>query len=315
MNWLEISIGIIFLICIITGLIRGAVRIIVSLVATIVTLVIVFFATPYVSQTIEKYTPLDDMIRQKVVSTMADAATSAVSGGDSYSDKGGLTEEAVKKVLKAAGVSEEKVYPHSMRHLFASIADIVSGKVSSDDLAKYGISANVLDGLKNSGNESVENAIENADIPESLQETLIKSADIPAAFKNLLLKNNNKATYQKLGVTTFAQYVGAYIAKQVINIIAFILTFIVVTIILRAVVFALDIVTELPGVGALNHLAGGLFGMGIALVIVWIIFMVITLMYTTDIGKEIYRMVEDNTLLKLIYDGNPIMKLATGVKY
>ena len=71
MNWLEISIGIIFLICIITGLIRGAVRIIVSLVATIVTLVIVFFATPYVSQTIEKYTPLDDMIRQKVVSTMA----------------------------------------------------------------------------------------------------------------------------------------------------------------------------------------------------------------------------------------------------
>ena len=251
MNWLEISIGIIFLICIITGLIRGAVRIIVSLVATIVTLVIVFFATPYVSQTIEKYTPLDDMIRQKVVSTMADAATSAVSGGDSYSDKGGLTE------------------------------DIVSGKVSSDDLAKYGISANVLDGLKNSGNESVENAIENADIPESLQETLIKSADIPAAFKNLLLKNNNKATYQKLGVTTFAQYVGAYIA----------------------------------GVGALNHLAGGLFGMGIALVIVWIIFMVITLMYTTDIGKEIYRMVEDNTLLKLIYDGNPIMKLATGVKY
>ena len=295
MNWLEISIGIIFLICIITGLIRGAVRIIVSLVATIVTLVIVFFATPYVSQTIEKYTPLDDMIRQKVVSTMADAATSAVSGGDSYSDKGGLTEEAVKKVLKAAGVSEEKLESYGI-----SIADIVSGKVSSDDLAKYGISANVLDGLKNSGNESVENAIENADIPESLQETLIKSA---------------KATYQKLGVTTFAQYVGAYIAKQVINIIAFILTFIVVTIILRAVVFALDIVTELPGVGALNHLAGGLFGMGIALVIVWIIFMVITLMYTTDIGKEIYRMVEDNTLLKLIYDGNPIMKLATGVKY
>lgn len=198
MNWLEISIGIIFLICIITGLIRGAVRIIVSLVATIVTLVIVFFATPYVSQTIEKYTPLDDMIRQKVVSTMADAATSAISGGDSYSDKGGLTEEAVKKVLKAAGVSEEKLESYGI-----SIADIVSGKVSSDDLAKYGISANVLDGLKNSGNESVENAIENADIPESLQETLIKSADIPAAFKNLLLKNNNKATYQKLGVTTF----------------------------------------------------------------------------------------------------------------
>ena len=309
MNWLEISIGIVFLICIITGLVRGAIRIMVSLIATIVTFVIVFFATPYVSQAVEKYTPLDDMIKQKVVSTMADAATSAITGGGTVSGQG-LNEAAVKKALKAAGVSEEMLNRYGI-----SISDIVNGKIDSSDLAKYGISANVLDGLKNSGNESVENAIENADIPESLQETLIKSADIPAAFKNLLLKNNNKATYQKLGVTTFAQYVGAYIAKQVINIIAFILTFIVVTIILRAVVFALDIVTELPGVGALNHLAGGLFGMGIALVIVWIIFMVITLMYTTDIGKEIYRMVEDNTLLKLIYDGNPIMKLATGVKY
>ena len=65
MNWLEISIGIVFLICIITGLVRGAIRIMVSLIATIVTFVIVFFATPYVSQAVEKYTPLDDMIKKK----------------------------------------------------------------------------------------------------------------------------------------------------------------------------------------------------------------------------------------------------------
>ena len=108
MNWLEISIGIIFLICIITGLIRGAVRIIVSLVATIVTLVIVFFATPYVSQTIEKYTPLDDMIRQKVVSTMADAATSAVSGGDSYSD-------IVSRRKRCGRYADERLRPDRVR--------------------------------------------------------------------------------------------------------------------------------------------------------------------------------------------------------
>ena len=88
MNWLEISIGIVFLICIITGLVRGAIRIMVSLIATIVTFAIVFFATPYVSQAVEKYTPLDDMIKQKVVSTMADAATSAITGGGTVSGQG-----------------------------------------------------------------------------------------------------------------------------------------------------------------------------------------------------------------------------------
>ena len=304
MNWLEISIGIVFLICIITGLVRGAIRIMVSLIATIVTFVIVFFATPYVSQTVEKYTPLDDMIKQKVVSTMADAATSAITGGGTVSGQG-LNEAAVKKALKAAGVSEEMLNRYGI-----SGSDIVNGKIDSSDLAKYGISANVLDGLTGGSGSSVENVIENADIPESLQETMIKSADIPEVFKNLLLKNNNKEMYDELGVTTFPQYIGAYVARLVINIIAFMLTFIVVTVIIRAVVFALDIVSELPVIGFFNHLAGGALGIGIALIIVWILFMIVTLMYTTAVGKEIYEMVQNNSILKLIYDCNPIMRLA-----
>ena len=310
MNWLEISIGIIFLICIITGLIRGAVRIVVSLVAAVVTMVIVFFATPYVSQAIEKYTPLDDMIQQKVISTMADVATSAITGGDTAGEENsGLTEDAVKKVLKAAGVSEE-----TLKNYGISVADIVNGKISSSDLAKYGISEKVLDGLKNNGSSAAESVIENADIPDELQETAIKSADIPDVFKMLLLKNNNKAMYQELGAETFGQYVGAYIARLVINIIAFVLTFIVVTVILRAIVFALDVVSELPVIGFFNHLGGGVLGIGIALIIVWILFMVVTLMYTTDIGKEIYKMIQDNSILKLIYDINPIMNLAVKIK-
>ena len=298
MNWLEISIGIVFLICIITGLVRGAIRIMVSLIATIVTFAIVFFATPYVSQAVEKYTPLDDMIKQKVVSTMADAGGGTVSGQ-------GLNEAAVKKALKAAGVSEEMLNRYGI-----SISDIVNGKIDSSDLAKYGISANVLDGLTGGSGSSVENVIENADIPESLQETMIKSADIPEVFKNLLLKNNNKEMYDELGVKTFPQYIGAYVARLVINIIAFILTFIVVTVIIRAVVFALDIVSELPVIGFFNHLAGGALGIGIALIIVWILFMIVTLMYTTAVGKEIYEMVQNNSILKLIYDCNPVMRMA-----
>lgn len=310
MNWLEISVGIIFLICIITGLVRGAIRIVVSLIATIITFVIVFFATPYVSQAIEKYTPLDDMISQKVISTMADVATSAITGGDGSSGQGsGLNEEAVRKALKAAGVGEEKLKKYGI-----SISDIVNGKVSSSDLAKHGISANVLDGLTGGGSSTVQDAIENADIPDSLQETAIKAADIPDIFKKLLLKNNNEEMYQELGVKTFPQYIGAYIARLVINIIAFVLTFIVVTVILRAVVFALDIVSELPVIGFFNHLGGGALGIGIALIIVWLLFMLVTLLYTTDIGKEIYDMIQNNSILKLIYDYNPVMQLVAKLK-
>lgn len=316
MNWLEIAVGVIFLICMIVGLMRGAVRIIVSLLATIVTVVIVFFATPYVTQAIEKYTPVDDMITEKVTGAMADAAASIISGDDEKNDgeddaqnNSGLTEEAVKKVLKAAGIDES-----TLNKLGISVADIVNGKISSSDLAKYGISENVLDGLKNGDNSGIEKAIENAEIPKELQETAIKSADIPEIFKTMLLKNNTETMYKKLGVTTFAQYVGAYLARMIINVVAFLVTFIVVTLILRAVIFALDIVTELPVLGCLNRIAGAGLGLAIALVIVWVAFIVLTLLYTTKAGYNIYTMMQNDTWLKLIYDYNPLMKIAVGMK-
>lgn len=316
MNWLEISVGVIFLICMLVGLMRGAVRIIVSLLATIVTVVVVFFATPYLTQAIEKYTPVDDMIKEKVAGAMADAATSIISGddekdvdGDSSQSNSGLTDEAVKKVLKAAGIDES-----ALKKLGISVADIVNGKISSSDLAKYGISENVLDGLKNGDNSGIEKVIENAEIPKELQETAIKSADIPEIFKTMLLKNNTETMYKKLGVTTFAQYVGAYLARVIINVVAFLITFIIVTLILRAIIFALDIVTELPVLGCLNRIAGAGLGIAIALVIVWVAFIILTLLYTTTVGHSVYTMIQNNTWLKLIYDYNPLMKLAVGMK-
>lgn len=308
MNWLEISVGVIFLICVIAGMVKGAVKLIVSLLATVITVVVVFFATPYVAQVIEKYTPIDDVITEKVASGIADAAASAITGEEGSQNSRGLTEEAVKKVLKAAGIDED-----TLSKLGISVADIVNGKISSADLAKYGISENVLDGLTSGDSSEIEKVIENVDIPKELQETAIKSADIPEIFKTLLLKNNTEAMYKELGVTTFTQYVGAYLARMIVNVIAFLITFIIVTLILRAIIFALDVVTELPVLGCLNRIAGAGLGIVIALIIVWVIFIIFTLLYTTTIGRSVYVMIQDNTWLKLIYDYNPLMKIAVSM--
>ena len=279
MNWLLITVGAIFLISIIVGICKGAIKIAVSLATTIVTLLLVFFATPYVAKAIAKYTPLDDLIKSQVVSTMANVATSQVTG-----EGGGLSESSVRKVLEAAGVTEDMLSQYGI-----SIEDIVNGSISSEDLAKYGISSNVLD----------------------VQVAAIEKADLPDVFKNLLSVNNNSEIYKELGVDTFAQYVGSYLARLIINIVAFLCTFVLITIVLRAIVFALDIVSNLPVLGFINRLAGGAIGVIGALVIVWTVFVVITLLYTTSFGKEMYRMIQSDAILKTIYEYNPIMKLAT----
>ena len=301
MNWLSMTVGAVFLICLIVGFMRGAVKIIVSLAATLATLVIVYFATPYVADALETYTPLDDMIRSQVVSTMAEGASASLGGEEEKMDA-----DSVRRVLGAAGVSEEKLKEYGI-----TIEDIVNGEVTSQDLAELGISRDVLDGLTGEEGTPMEEIIAGADVPRDLQISAIEGADLPEIFKNLLMENNNSEMYRQLGAETFVQYAGDFLAGLALNVAAFLCTFILITILVRAIVFALDIVSNLPVLGALNRLAGGAIGLLGALIIVWTAFILITLLYVTSVGKELYGMIETDPFLSAIYQYNPIMSLAT----
>lgn len=303
MNWLSMLIGAVFLICMIVGFMRGAIKIIVSLVATVVTLVLVYFATPFVSDAIARYTPLDDMIKSQVVQTMANAASAQLGGEE---EGGSLDAASVRRVLEAAGISEDMLAQYGI-----SIDDIVNGNISSEDLAKFGISGDVLNGLQGEDGASMEDIITSAEIPRDVQISAIEVADLPDVFKNLLTENNNSEMYQRLGAETFAEYVGNFLAELILNILAFLGSFILITIVIRAIVFALDIVSNLPVLGALNRIAGGIVGLAGALVIVWTAFVVITLLYVTSVGKELYHMIETDVFLNALYQHNPIMGIAT----
>lgn len=303
MNWLSMLIGAVFLICMIVGFMRGAIKIIVSLAATVVTLVLVYFATPFVSDAIARYTPLDDMIKSQVVQTMANAASAQLGGEE---EGGSLDAASVRRVLEAAGISEDMLAQYGI-----SIDDIVNGNISSEDLAKFGISGDVLNGLQGEDGASMEDIITSAEIPRDVQISAIEAADLPDVFKNLLTENNNSEMYQRLGAETFAEYVGNFLSELILNILAFLCTFILVTIVVRAVIFALDIVSNLPVLGILNRIAGGIIGLGGALIIVWTAFIVITLLYVTSFGKEMYELIDTDLFLKTLYQYNPIMEIAT----
>lgn len=302
MDFVVLGIGLIFLICVIVGIYKGAIKIAVSLVTTLLTLVIVFFATPFVADLIESKTPVDSMIKDQVMKTMASVASEQLAGAQ----EDGIDAEDVRKALEAAGVSEEKLEEYGI-----SIDDIVNGEISSEQLAEYGISKNVLAGLGAEGSAGIEEALEHADIPKDLQIKAIEMAELPEVFKSLLSDNNNDVIYEKLGVKTFAEYVGEFLSKLIIHIVAFLCTFLLVTIVLRAIIFALDIVSELPVLGFFNRLAGGVVGAAGGLIIIWLFFVVITLLYVTAFGREIYQVIQENAILNMLYENNPLMKLAT----
>ncbi len=311
MDWVLITAATIFLVCIIVGVCQGALRIAVSLATTLLTLTIVFFATPHVAKAIAQYTPMDEMIEQKVSAAILDAARTQLAGGVESLTGGGMSEEDVREALDAAGVDEEDLEQYGV-----SVKDIAEGNIDAGLLSQLGIADGPdKGGEEREGEESEEegDVLDQIDLPRDLQQEAINAADLPDIFKNLLSVNNNSEIYEELGVQTFAQYVGSFFAKLIINIISYLGTFLIVTIILRAIIFALDIVAEIPVLGLINRLAGGVIGFAGALIIVWLLFVVVTLLYTTVIGKDIYEAIQGNGILKFLYDNNPIMKMAANI--
>lgn len=149
------------------------------------------------------------------------------------------------------------------------------------------------------------------EIPREQQISMIEGADIPEVIQKMLLENNNNEVYTALGVQTFGEYIGAYVAKVIADILAFLITFIAVFIIVRIVLGMLNIVDKIPLVGGANHLVGGILGAGIGILIIWILFIVITLLYNTSLGMACMKGISESEILTKLYDSNILLKYIT----
>lgn len=158
--------------------------------------------------------------------------------------------------------------------------------------------------------ETAENVLQ-LELSRENERTLIESADLPEVLQNMLWENNNGEAYAALGVETFGEYIGAYVAKVIADVIAFLITFIAVFIIIRVVLAMLKIVDKIPLVGGTNRLLGGVIGAGMGIFVVWILFIVITLLYNTPLGVACLEDIAESGILTKLYDSNILMKYIT----
>lgn len=233
MNGLLIAVGIIFLICLIVGYARGFIKIVASLAVTIATIILVTMLSPYVSDFLLKYTPIEKTVQKHCVEMLASG------------------EEQKEEVLKEDFTREEQI-------------------------------------------------------------SAIEGANVPSLLEKMLLDNNNSEIYKELGVNTFGQYVSKYLAKLIADILAFLITFIVITIAARILLGILGVLSKLPIVGGLNRVAGALLGGVTALIIVWLLFIVLTLAYNSDFGKMCFDNIAKSEILTFLYDNNVLMKYIGG---
>lgn len=140
---------------------------------------------------------------------------------------------------------------------------------------------------------------------------LLENAKLPKIFKERLLENNNEEIYQTLGVGKFSEYIGTYLAKLIADIAGFLLSLLIVGVIIILILCSSKIIEKLPVVGGMNRIGGAIIGGGVGVVLVWLLFIVITLFYDTEISRECMKSVEENVILKNLYEQNMLMNYIT----
>ncbi len=147
------------------------------------------------------------------------------------------------------------------------------------------------------------------------QVLMIENMDLPENIKEMLLENNNTEAYNLLEVSGFHDYVGAYLANMIINALAYLISFVVIWTAIRAILLALDVVTMLPILHGINKLAGGVLGIVYGVVLVWIAFLLVTILCNGDLGRQFFALIRENPFLLFLYNQNVIMKIVFGIMF
>ena len=71
MNWLNIVVLAVFVLCIMNGIRRGFIRTVAAMFSILVSMVLVYFLNPYVVDFVEEKTPIYDTIEEKCSASIA----------------------------------------------------------------------------------------------------------------------------------------------------------------------------------------------------------------------------------------------------
>ena len=141
----------------------------------------------------------------------------------------------------------------------------------------------------------------------------IDGLNLPEILRKNIEKNNNTENYAELSVNTLTEYVSGYLARTIVNGLSYVLAYILATIGIRIVVYILNLIAGLPILKTANKLTGGLVGFVKGLVFIWILFLILTVLCSTEIGKTSLELIEKDSLLSVIYQYDPLIHIFTKI--
>ena len=170
--------------------------------------------------------------------------------------------------------------------------DIINLEFIAEDVEDQSDPASFIDGLS---------------LPESIKEVLKEAVE-----KILVEKKEEADAFVGDQLATLEEYICEVLTNMIINAVGFVVTFIVVAVGMAVLCFVLDALSKLPVIHQLNTIAGIAFGALEGLMVLWILFVIITMLGSTGFGQALLTMISESKILSFLYDHNFISKIVIG---
>ena len=133
----------------------------------------------------------------------------------------------------------------------------------------------------------------------------IEKLFLPETLKNSMVGNNNYEVYAALGVATFRDYVGVFLANIVVNAIALLVVLIGSFILLKLFGRSLSFVNRIPLIGLANRLLGMAASGIVGYFVIELVMFLFTMLATgQNVFTGIVRAIESSTVAVWFYHTN-----------
>lgn len=216
-----------------------------------------------------------------------------------------ITSAAAPKLSRYV-MDNTKVYDTIRESTYKSLKErkMITGAIESaqEQSGIQDAGSMTLDQIGANLDDFIKNVARELPLPQSVQEK-VESIGIGNSVSNGV---NDAAAKVEDVITDF---VATYITGMILSAGCYIIVFVVVYIVLYMLLKLVNGISRLPLINELNKGLGILFGLVKALLMVWIFFVVVTVLYNTEFAQAVMACVNDNTFLSWLYDNNIIMNI------
>ena len=130
---------------------------------------------------------------------------------------------------------------------------------------------------------------------------------LPSAFSLESVLGTDSGIYTMLVLSGLGNEAENYMYVMASRILAVAVTYIIVRILLRTLLFSLEILTKVPGLSFINRMTGAAFGLLQQLLIAWLLLLVVAVLSMTPWGASLYEWIRSSVVLSFLYDHNLLL--------